>query len=72
MSHPYHYQSMAEFQYPPDPPPAEGISVKNGVNQEFSVSLSTDSRRCWGTIADILSDLSPTYGDQTSGVTCVK
>ena len=44
-----------------------GISVKNGVNQEFSVSLSTDSRRCWGTIAAILNDISPTYGVQTSG-----
>ena len=48
---------------------AGGISVKNGVNQEFSVSLSTDIRRCWGTIAAILNDISPTYGVQTSGVT---
>ena len=47
---------------------AGGISVKNGVNQEFSVSLSMDRRRCLGIIAAILNDISPTYGVQTSGV----
>ena len=46
---------------------AGGYIRKNGVNQEFSVSLSTDSTKCWGTIASILNDISPTYGVQTSG-----